>query len=69
MPNKALHHFFIGLRMSPAMALRIWRKFLQAFGGSLGLMPLFLAYRRKRRKMQFGTEQLMVDEQGVRWID
>jgi hypothetical protein len=51
------------------MALRIWRKFLQAFGGSLGLMPLFLAYRRKRRKMQFGTEQLMVDEQGVRWID
>jgi len=69
MPNKALHHFFIGLRMSPAMALRIWRKFLQAFGGSLGLIPLFLAYRRNRRKIQFGTEQLTVDEQGVRWID
>ena len=67
-PGKALRHFFIGLRLSPGMALRIWRKFLQAFGGSLGLMPLFLAYRRSRRKVQFGTRQLTVDEQGVRWI-
>jgi len=67
MPGQALRHYFSGMRLSPLMAVRIWRKFLQALGGSLGLMPLFLAYRRSRRKVQFGARQLIVDDSGVRW--
>jgi glycosyltransferase involved in cell wall biosynthesis len=67
MPGQALRHYFSGMRLSLPMAVRIWRKFLQALGGSLGLMPLFLAYRRSRRKVQFRTRQLIVDDSGVRW--
>jgi hypothetical protein len=37
-------------------------------GGSLGLMPLFLAFRSNRRKIQFGARKLTVDEKGVHWI-
>jgi glycosyltransferase involved in cell wall biosynthesis len=68
MPRLALSHYFTGLRLSPRLALRAWRKFLQALGGSLGLMPLFLSYRRARRRMQFGRRQLTVDSEGVRWL-
>jgi glycosyltransferase involved in cell wall biosynthesis len=68
MPRQAFRHYLIGLRQSPSMAIRIWRKFLQALGGSLGLTSLFLAYRRSRRKVQFGSRQLIVDNGGVRWI-
>ena len=57
-----------GARLSPVMAARIWRKFVQALGGSLGLTPLFLAYRRSRREIQFNRKQLQVDKAGVRWI-
>lgn len=67
MPRQALSHYFTGLRLSPRMALRVWRKFLQALAGSLGLMPFFVAYRRLRRRAQFSGRQLTVDSQGVRW--
>jgi glycosyltransferase involved in cell wall biosynthesis len=67
-PANALRHYFIGFQLSPGMALQIWRKFLQALGGSLGLMPLFLAFRHNRRKIQFGARQLAVDDKGVHWI-
>jgi hypothetical protein len=67
-PGNALRHYFIGFQLSPSMALQIWRKFLQALGGSLGMMPLFFAFRRNRRKLQFGSCQLSVDEKGVHWI-
>ncbi len=66
-PRKALAHYFKGFSLAPGMAVRIWRKFLQALAGSLGLMPVFLAYRRSRRKIQFGARQLIVDRDGVRW--
>ena len=68
MPRRALSHYFTGLRLSPRMAVRAWRKFLQALAGSVGLMPVFLAYRRARRRMQFGRRQLTVDSQGVHWF-
>jgi glycosyltransferase involved in cell wall biosynthesis len=67
-PRRALSHYWISLRLSPGLALRAWRKFLQALGGSVGLMPLFLVYRRARRRMQFSNQQLTVDPQGVRWF-
>jgi glycosyltransferase involved in cell wall biosynthesis len=67
-PGKALRHYLIGFHHSPGMGLHIWRKFLQALGGSLGLMPMFLAYRRNRRKIQFGLRKLEVDDKGVHWI-
>jgi len=66
-PRQALGFYFKGARLSPGMAARIWRKFVQALGGSLGLTSLFLAYRRSRRKIQFSRQQLVVDDAGVRW--
>ena len=49
---------------------RTWRKLFQAMAGSVGLMGVFLAYRRNRRKAQFRryrSQQLMVDASGVHW--
>jgi glycosyltransferase involved in cell wall biosynthesis len=66
-PRQALNFYIHGARLSPGMAVRIWRKFVQALGGSLGLTSIFLIYRRSRRKIQFSRQQLVVDETGVRW--
>ena len=68
-PRQALDFYIQGARLSLGMAVRIWRKFVQALGGSLGLTPIFVVYRRSRRKVQFSRLQLVVDETGVRWKD
>ena len=66
-PPQALRHFRQALRLSPPAVGRAWYKVLQAAGGAIGLNPLFLAYRKARRKLQHRTQQLVVDGQGVRW--
>jgi glycosyltransferase involved in cell wall biosynthesis len=66
--RRALKHYGQAIRLRPRTPLRAWRKGLQACAGSVGLMGLFLAYRRKRRKLQFGSQQLGVDENGIRWV-
>lgn len=67
-PSQALSHFRQAWRYSPASVSRAWYKVLQALGGALGLSSLFLAYRHSRRRLQHHTQQLLVDEQGVRWV-
>jgi glycosyltransferase involved in cell wall biosynthesis len=67
--QKALSHYFKGFLLHPRGALRIWRKFIQALIGSIGLADLFLLYRRKRRDVQFHGRQLMVGPTGVSWMD
>jgi len=66
--RRALKHYGKALRISARVPLRAWRKGIQAIAGSFGLMGLFLAYRRGRRKVQFGEKQIHVDDMGVRWI-
>jgi glycosyltransferase involved in cell wall biosynthesis len=67
--QKALSHYFKGFLLYPWGALRIWRKFIQALIGSIGLAGIFLLYRRKRRDIQFHGRQLMVGPTGVNWIN
>lgn len=64
----ALKHYSKALRLSARIPLKAWRKGIQAFAGSIGLMKIFLAYRRGRREVQFSGKQLAVDENGVRWV-
>jgi glycosyltransferase involved in cell wall biosynthesis len=66
-PAQALKHFSQALRLSPPVVGLAWYKVIQALGGSIGLGPLFLAYRRSRRRLQYRDQRLVVDEQGVRW--
>lgn len=66
-PRRALAHFARAFRYSPLVAGLAWYKLVQAFGGALGLSRLFLAYRRGRRKLQHHSQQLIVDQLGVRW--
>ncbi len=63
----SLQHYFQGLRDDPRGALRMWRKLLQALGGILGVASLFTTYRSQRRTRQYGGQQLLVDDAGVRW--
>jgi hypothetical protein len=66
--RRALKHYLKAMRLSAGIPLRAWRKGIQALAGSVGLMGIFLAYRRNRRVVQFGGKQLAVDENGLRWV-
>jgi hypothetical protein len=66
-PRQALAHFRQAWGFSPGRVGRTWYKVVQALGGSLGLSPLFLAYRNVRRKFQHSTRRLYVDGQGAHW--
>jgi glycosyltransferase involved in cell wall biosynthesis len=65
----ALKHYFKGLLLYPRGALSTWRKLIQSLAGWLGLIDIFLVYRRNRRMLQFNNKQLTVDESGVHWMD
>jgi len=65
--RRAWRHYRKALSLSAKIPLRAWRKGVQALAGSIGLMNVFLAYRRHRRRLQFGRKQLVVDDAGVRW--
>jgi hypothetical protein len=56
------------IRLSAGVPLHAWRKGIQALAGSVGLMGIFLEYRRRRRMVQFGGKHLIVDENGLRWV-
>ena len=66
-PTQALGHIRQALRLSPQVVAASWYKVVQALGGALGLGPLFLAYRRARRRLHHRDQQLVVDAHGVRW--
>jgi hypothetical protein len=65
--SEALRHFIKAWKYYPGAVRKMWYKVVQALGGSLGLSKVFLAYRQTRRKMQHGSQQIQVDENGVRW--
>jgi hypothetical protein len=67
--RRALGHFGRAVQLFPKIALRYPHKIFQSLLGTLGLMPLALWYRRKRRQVQFAHQQLCVDGRGVRWAD
>jgi hypothetical protein len=67
LPRRALHSFVNAWRFSPLSVLKAWYKVIQALGGTLGLSPLFLAYRSTRRKLTHRSQQLAVDENGIYW--
>lgn len=60
--GQALGHFWKGMRILPKAVLRYWYKVLQALMGAVGLEPVFLWYRRKRRAIQHRGRQLT-------WVD
>jgi glycosyltransferase involved in cell wall biosynthesis len=64
-PAKALGHFRQALHFSPSRVGKAWYKYFQAVGGAIGLGPLFLAYRKLRRKLQHRYQYLAVDDHGV----
>jgi glycosyltransferase involved in cell wall biosynthesis len=66
--RRALRHYIKAMRFSPGIPLHAWRKGIQAIAGSVGLIGIFLAYRRNRRAVQFRQKQLTVDGNGVRWV-
>lgn len=67
--KEALKHFKKAWKMAPKAVLRVWYKWVQALGGALGLSGLFLWYRKTRRKYQHQHWRLVVDEQGIHWVD
>ncbi len=67
-PRVALRYFIRALRLSPVQVLKVWFKVVQAFGWSIGMEKLILAYRAYRRKFQHGQKHLAVDDQGVHLI-
>jgi glycosyltransferase involved in cell wall biosynthesis len=68
-PRSALSHFRQAWKLSPKRVVKVWYKVLQALGGVLGLSPLFLSYRRMRRKLHYGTQRLVMGEKGASWVD
>ncbi len=68
MPEKALSHFRDAWRIDPGAVLRVWYKWIQAFGSLLGLEGLFMGYRHLRRKLQHSRKRLVMNEDGIKWI-
>jgi glycosyltransferase involved in cell wall biosynthesis len=66
--REALHHFIVAWKYRPASVFRVWYKVIQAAGGSLGLIKLFLGYRSSRRKLQHAQKHIQVENNGIRWI-
>lgn len=68
-PKSAVSHFMQAWRFSPMRVIKVWYKVLQALGGMVGLLSLFLAYRQMRRKVQHATRRLVVQDAGVSWVE
>jgi hypothetical protein len=65
--REALGFFWQAFKLSPPRVMRYWFKVVQALGGTLGLEKLFLAYRQERRRVQYHSKRLFVDDIGVHW--
>jgi len=66
---QALSHFQQAWKLSPKRVIKVWYKVLQALGGRMGVGSLFLAYRRMRRLVQYGTKRLVVNDTGISWME
>ena len=67
--KEALGHFRQAWKIDPKAVLRVWYKWVQALGGAIGLTGLFLWYRKTRRNIQHSQQRLIVDADGIRWIE
>jgi glycosyltransferase involved in cell wall biosynthesis len=56
--RRAFDHMLAALRLHPPTVARYWYKFVQAAGSALGLADLFFWYRRTRRRVQHGRQQI-----------
>lgn len=56
--REAVRNLFVAIRHHPATVLRYWYKVVQAVFSALGLAPVFMAYRRIRRQVQFGDSRI-----------
>jgi len=65
--RRALSHFREAWRIKPRTVLRVWYKWVQAFGGVLGLSGLFIKYRDIRRRLQHQRVKLTVTERDIYW--
>jgi hypothetical protein len=65
--KEAVRHLWRAIGFHPATVLRYWYKVVQAGFSAVGLSELFMAYRRLRRRLQFGNVQvdpeLAIDQQ------
>lgn len=69
-PKHALTYFNRAWRLSPKQMLKVWFKWVQALGGSIGLTQLFLCYRNARRKVQHQRQKMHWQaDGGVTWIN
>jgi glycosyltransferase involved in cell wall biosynthesis len=68
-PREALIYFMTAWRINPRQTLKYWYKIVQAAGGALGAGGVFLTYRDLRRKTQNKRQRLVVDDNGIRWVD
>ncbi|MBG0771038.1 MAG: glycosyltransferase [Anaerolineaceae bacterium] len=68
-PKAALGHFKAAWAIEPKAVWHVWYKWVQAAGGVLGLSGLFLGYRKTRRQLTHKEQKLIVDQDGIRWIN
>lgn len=66
-PREALCHFRKAWQINPHAVIAVWYKWVQAFGGALGLGRVFLWYRRVRRGFQHERQKLKVTQDGIHW--
>lgn len=56
--RRAFRHMLTALGLHPPTVARYWYKFIQAAGSALGMAELFFWYRRTRRRVQHGRQQI-----------
>ncbi len=66
--REALNHFKDAWKFSPKTVLQVWYKVIQAAGGALGLIQIFLKYRTSRRRFQHARKRIQVESNDIRWI-
>jgi glycosyltransferase involved in cell wall biosynthesis len=62
--QRAFRHMRTALGLHPPTVARYWYKFVQAAGSALGLAELFFWYRRTRRRLQHGRQQIEAGSAG-----
>lgn len=66
--REAVRRFGRCLAEDPVVALRYWYKGLQALAGRFGAAPVFLAYRRLRRRVQNPPAVVEIGPHGARLV-
>lgn len=59
--SEALLRITLAVFKHPATVLRYWYKWVQAFFSTLGLEPIFMWYRRTRRKLLYSGEHVSLE--------